>query len=112
MNYVFIIQGLQMNNNLVNNSLKKENGAVSILVLITMLTFLMVLLGSYFITTNLAKSQLQSNLKIQEIYGKDVNNIDNIYQSLLYKSNTDLPVCNITSNSTDITTNSNILYSL
>ena len=63
----------------------KENGAVSTLVLFTVLVFVAILSGSFMIVTSLQKSQLQSDLRIQDIYRKDVNNADEIYEKLLYE---------------------------
>ena len=60
-----------------------ERAAVSVLVLITVLTFVFVLLGAFLVVTTLRKSQLNSDIRIQDIYQKGVNNVNEIYQNEL-----------------------------
>lgn len=62
---------------------KSENAAVSVLVLITILTFVTILTGAMMTATTLTKSQLESDIRLQEIYGKDVDRVDEIYQELV-----------------------------
>lgn len=63
--------------------LKSENGAVTILVLITILTFVLVLLGGYLTVTTLRKSQIESDIRIQNIYSKGIENVDEVYDEVL-----------------------------
>ncbi len=65
---------------------KQEKGAISTLVLFTVLVFLAILMGSYLITTTLLKSQLKSNMRIAQIYGEDVDNVDEIYNEKINAS--------------------------
>lgn len=60
-----------------------EKGAVSVLIAITVLTFTTVLLGTFLTVSTLRESQLKSDKRIQDIYGKDVNEIDDIYYNLI-----------------------------
>lgn len=80
--------------------INQETGAVSVLVFVTVLTFVAVLLGAYLTVTTLQKVQLESNIRIQQIYAKDVEQVDQIYQSLMSK---DIhgPICDITYNNSD-----------
>lgn len=63
--------------------IKKDNGAVSTLVLFTVLIFTVILMGAYLLITTMQKSQLKSDLRIQQIYQEDINDIDNIYNSIV-----------------------------
>ena len=74
-----------MRNILVKKVIRKENGAISTLVLFTVLVFVVILMGSYLSVTSLEKSQLKSDEKIQEIYGKGVTQVDLIYDELMTK---------------------------
>ena len=60
--------------------LKRERGSASILALFTVLVFAVILTGIYMIVTTRQKSQLKSDMRIQEIYSDDVNNVDMIYE--------------------------------
>ena len=64
-------------------NMKSQKGAVSVIVLITVLTFVLVLLGAIITVTTLRKSQLKSDIRIQDIYGKDVDNVNSIYEDLI-----------------------------
>ena len=66
--------------------IKKEKGAISTLVLFTVLLFAAILMGSYLVVTGLQKSQLKSDIRIQDIYLKQINNIDEIYEQKLASS--------------------------
>lgn len=63
--------------------IKSEKGAVTILVLITILTFVLFLLGGYLTVTTLRKSQIESDIRIQNIYSKGVENVDEVYDEVL-----------------------------
>lgn len=62
--------------------MREEKGAVSALVLFTVLFFIAILGGSYFAVASMQSSQLESDLRIQEIYREPVNEIDNVYASI------------------------------
>ena len=62
--------------------IKKEKGAIALLVVVTIFMFVLILTGTYFAITNLRKSQLESDLRIQELYGGDVENIEEVYNSV------------------------------
>lgn len=60
-----------------------QNGAISLMVLFTVFMFLIILMGLFITVNALYKSQLKSDMRIQEVYGKDVNQIDKIYDSMI-----------------------------
>lgn len=62
---------------------KEENGAVSVLVFVTVLTFVVILLGAYLTVTTMRQSQLKSDIRLQKIYGEDVEKVDQIYNELI-----------------------------
>ena len=75
----------------MNKKLKSQQGAVSVLVIITVLTFSTILLGAYLSITTLRKSQVRSDIRIQEIYGKTLNEVDDIYEGLYINNIGELP---------------------
>lgn len=68
--------------------IKNENGAVSALVLFTVLMFIVILMGVYLTVTARQKAQIKSDMRIEQVYRKDVNNIDNVYDEIISKSKT------------------------
>ena len=62
--------------------IKNENGAISVLVAITILAFITILLGGIMIITVTRQTQLQSDIRIQEIYGRDVERVDEVYNEI------------------------------
>lgn len=83
-----------MKNN-IREKVKQEKAAVTLLVGITILTFVVILLGAYLTVTTYRKSQLKSDMRLQEIYGKDVNRVDEIYEELV-AIDRQKPTCEIT----------------
>ena len=73
-------------NNIIK--LKGEKGAVSSLVLFTVLMFIVILMGVYLTITAKQKAQIKSDMRIEQVYRKDVNNIDNVYNEIISKSKT------------------------
>lgn len=67
----------------IKNIIKNENGAVSALVLFTVLMFVVILMGVYFTVTARQKAQIKSDMRIKQIYGQDVNNIDDVYDEIV-----------------------------
>ena len=63
--------------------MKKEKAAASLLILVTVGTFAIILMGAYLTVTTLRRSQVQSDIRIQEIYEKDVDRADEIYEELI-----------------------------
>ena len=86
--------------------LKSQKAAVSVLILITILTFVTVFAGAMIAATTLTKSQLESDIRIQEIYGKDVEEVEKIYDELV-SVDREGPVCTI---SAEVVNDTNAKY--
>ena len=54
----------------LKNVRKSQRGAVSVLVLFTLLMFVVILMGTYVLVTVNARSQLNSDTRIQELVRK------------------------------------------
>lgn len=67
------------------SKLKNEKGAVSTLVLFTVLMFSVILTGIYMIITTRQKAQLKSDLRIQQIYKEEVDRADELYNEVVDK---------------------------
>lgn len=63
--------------------LKSDRGSITSIVLVTILFFITILSTAYGITATLRKSQLKSEITTKEVYGSDLNNINEIYNSLV-----------------------------
>lgn len=61
---------------------KRERGAISVLVLLTVFCCTTILTGAYVAVMVSAKSQQKSNLKIQHEYGDNLNEIESIYEQM------------------------------
>ena len=59
-------------NTMKRDMIKKEKGAISTLALFTVLMFIIILIGIFLSITTRQKSQLKSDMRIKDIYGKDV----------------------------------------
>lgn len=66
--------------------LKNEKGSITLFVLISMLFFVMYIVGMYMLSAGKESSQIAETAKIKEIYEQGVNNIDDVYQTELKKS--------------------------
>lgn len=62
--------------------MKQENGGATLFVLIAMLFFSMYLVGMYLATANLESTQAEQTQVIKEIYEQEINNIDDVYETL------------------------------
>ena len=65
--------------------IRSEKGAIAALVVVTVLMFVLILMGTYMAITNLRKSQLESDIRIQQLYGGDVARIEEVYNSVIDK---------------------------
>ena len=63
--------------------IRSEKGAIAALVVVTVLMFALILMGTYMAITNLRKSQLESDIRIQQLYGGDVARIEEVYNSVI-----------------------------
>ena len=62
---------------------KSEKGAIAALVVVTVLMFVLILMGTYMAITNLRKSQLESDIRIQQIYGGQVEDAEQVYDTVI-----------------------------
>lgn len=72
-----------MKKQIIKRKILSEKGGAAVLVFFTVFTFFIVLSTAYMSVTTLRKSQSKSDIQIQEIYGKDVEKIDDIYNELV-----------------------------
>lgn len=63
--------------------IKEEKGAISTLVLFTILMFVLILMGVYLTITTLQKAQLKSDMRVQDIYGEDVERVHDLYYGIV-----------------------------
>ncbi len=68
--------------------LKEEKGSITLFVLIAMLFFVLFLVGMYMLSANSESSGTQETARIKEIYEQDVNNIDDLYATLVGEKRT------------------------
>ena len=67
--------------------LEKEKGSITIFVITAMLMFIIIAFAIFFNISNKNISQEAEIEKIQEEYGEDINNINEIYENQLQNSN-------------------------
>jgi len=61
--------------------MKKEKGAITLFVLIAILFFIMVLINLLIVTANRANKQVETTKQAVDIYGKSVDEIEDLYKS-------------------------------
>lgn len=66
---------------------RKQKGAVTLLVVITVLFMFVVLTAAFYATTSMRETQLQSDLQIKEDYEKEINQIEDVYANLIASGN-------------------------
>lgn len=62
---------------------KEEKGSISTIVLFTIFMFIVILMGTYLTITNMQKAQLKSDMRIQDIYGKEIDKVDQLYNEMV-----------------------------
>lgn len=67
--------------------MKKEKGSITIFVIVAMLMFIVIAFAIFFNISNKNISQETEIEKIQEEYGEDINNINEIHENQLQNSN-------------------------
>ena len=72
---------------MIKKFFKKENGAITLFVLLAMLFFLIVIFSVFISTSNKKQSQISEIDEIKKEYEQSVNNIDAIYNNALTVSN-------------------------
>lgn len=63
---------------------EKNKGAATTLVLVTILGFIMLLSAAFTLVSALLNSQMNSNIRIQQFYTEQVDNIASIYDEVIY----------------------------
>lgn len=63
--------------------IKEEKASISTLVLFTILMFIVILMGTYLAISTMQKSQLKSDMRIQDVYGEDIERIDQLYNEIV-----------------------------
>ena len=70
--------------------LKSQRGGATVLVFFTLFIFLIIAMGAFMTSSTLRKSQAKSDIQIQEIYGKDVKDVDSVYEELVEANKSEL----------------------
>ena len=74
---------MKNNRKILKREIKKEKGAIATFVVVTVFFFVIILMGAYLSTMNLKKSQLQSDIRIQQVYGDDVEHVNQVYLNVV-----------------------------
>lgn len=61
---------------------KSEKGSISVFVIVAFIFCMTILINMYWSSTNYQVTVLQAQQRIKEIYGEDVNRIEQIHQSI------------------------------
>ncbi len=64
--------------------LKENKGAITLFVLVSMLFFVLFLTGMYMIMSNKEIANSAETLRIKEIYEKDLNRLDDVYETITH----------------------------
>lgn len=68
--------------NIGKNKIKSSKGAISLLVAITIFTFMAILAGAFLTVSILRRSQSDSNARIKQVYEADVQRVDEVYREI------------------------------
>ncbi len=64
------------------NKFKSEKGGITVFVIVAFLFIMAILIGIYWKSTNYQVTVLQAEQQIKDTYGRDVNNVDEIYNEI------------------------------
>ena len=67
--------------------IKKENGAITAIVLVTVLFFVTILSTAYALISAQRRAQMQSEITVKDVYEKDLNSAQEIYNTLAIQGN-------------------------
>ncbi len=62
--------------------IKSEKGSITVFVIVAFIFCMTILVNIYWSSTNYQITVLQAQQRIKDIYGKDVNNVEQIYRGL------------------------------
>lgn len=60
---------------------KSQKGAITLFILIALLFFIIALINLYIITANRANKQIETTKQTIDIYGKNIDQIEDLYKS-------------------------------
>lgn len=63
-------------------NLKSEKGSITVFVIVAFIFCMTMLINIYWTSTNYQVTVLQAEQRIKEVYGEDVNRLQEIYQSV------------------------------
>ena len=67
--------------------IKKEKGAITAIVLVTVLFFVTILSTAYALISAQRRAQMQSEITVKDVYEKDLNSVQEIYNTLAIQEN-------------------------
>ena len=62
--------------------MKSEKGSISVFVIVAFIFCMTILMNIYWSSTNYQVTVLQAEQRIKEVYGNDVNNVNEIHDNL------------------------------
>ena len=74
---------MKNNRKILKREIKEEKGAIATFVVVTIFFFVIILMGAYLSTMNLKKSQLHSDIRIQQVYGEDAERVNQVYLNVV-----------------------------
>lgn len=72
---------------MIIKKIKSEKGAITAIVLATVLFFVTILSTSFAIISLQRRLQMQSDISVKEVYEKELNNVEEIYNTLVIQQN-------------------------
>ena len=67
----------------VKEIIKKENGAITAIVLVTVLFFVIILSTAYALISAQRRTQMESQITVKDVYENDLNSVLEIYNTLV-----------------------------
>ena len=67
----------------VKEIIKKENGAITAIVLVTVLFFVTILSTAYALISAQRRTQMESQITVKDVYENDLNSVLEIYNTLV-----------------------------
>lgn len=62
--------------------IKSERGSITVFVIVAFVFCMTILMNIYWTSTNYQITVLQAQQRIKETYGRDVNNVEQIYKDI------------------------------
>lgn len=78
------------------NKLKNQNGAISLFVMLSMLFFLMFMLGAYTIVNRRNQAQVQATTQLKSLYSSKTAQLSSEYKTKFAESDEVIPISNAT----------------